>query len=78
VIPCLYPVDEGGSGLRAAIDNIRNLTARVIDEGANIIVLSDRGATSELAPIPALLATSAVHHHLVRELLLGGQFKTHA
>ncbi|MFN3217461.1 MAG: glutamate synthase large subunit [Acidimicrobiales bacterium] len=67
VIPCLYPVDEGGSGLRAAIENIRNLVTRVIDEGATFIVLSDRGATSQLAPIPALLATSAVHHHLVRE-----------
>jgi len=67
VIPCVYPVDEGGSGLRAAIQNIRALASKAIEDGRNLIVLSDRGSSASHAPIPALLATAAVHHHLVRE-----------
>ena len=65
VLPCLYPVAEQGSGLQAALDELRAQADAAIAGGANIIVLSDKGATEELAPIPSLLATSAVHHHLV-------------
>ena len=67
IIPCVYPVDEGGSGLRAAIENIRAFSTQAITEGKNLLVLSDRGASASHAPIPALLATAAVHHHLVRQ-----------
>ena len=67
VIQCLYPVDEGGSGLRAAIENTRALVSKAIESGKNLIVLSDRGASASHAPIPALLATASVHHHLIRE-----------
>ena len=67
VIQCLYPVDEGGSGLRAAIENTRALVSKAIESGKNLIVLSDRGSSASHAPIPALLATAAVHHHLIRE-----------
>ena len=63
----LFPVAEGGEGLRAALDGICALVSIAIDGGANIIVLSDRHSSAELAPIPSLLLTSAVHHHLVRE-----------
>ena len=45
---------------------IRRQVSDAIAGGANIVILSDRYATAELAPIPALLATAAVHHHLVR------------
>ena len=62
-----YPVAEGGEGLRMAIDSVRTQVSTAIGEGANIIILSDRYADAENAPIPALLVTSAVHHHLVRE-----------
>jgi glutamate synthase (NADPH/NADH) large chain len=62
-----YPVAEGGDGLRMAIDNVRTQVSEAISEGANLIILSDRYADAESAPIPALLVTSAVHHHLVRE-----------
>ena len=62
-----YPVADGGEGLRMAIDNVRTQVSDAIGEGANIIILSDRYADAENAPIPALLVTSAVHHHLVRE-----------
>ena len=50
-----------------AIDNVRAQVSDAIAGGANIIILSDRYADAESAPIPALLVTSAVHHHLVRE-----------
>ncbi|MGH8977922.1 MAG: glutamate synthase central domain-containing protein, partial [Acidimicrobiia bacterium] len=62
-----YAVAEGGAGLRMAIDNVRTQVSAAIAEGANIVILSDRYADGENAPIPALLVTSAVHHHLVRE-----------
>ncbi len=67
VISCLYAVDDGGPGLRAAVQQIRSLAAAAIEDGYNLIVLSDRGSDESHAPIPALLATSAVHHHLLRQ-----------
>jgi glutamate synthase (NADPH) large chain len=66
-ISCLYPVGEGGAGLRAALDDVRRQASEAIADGATMLVLSDRGATAERAPIPSLLFTSAVHHHLIRE-----------
>jgi glutamate synthase (NADPH/NADH) large chain len=67
VIRCLYPVAEGGAGLKAALDDVRAQTSAAIADGALIIILSDRESDEKLAPIPSLLAVSAVHHHLVRE-----------
>ena len=67
VIPCLYPVAQGGDGLRAAMDDVRRAASDAIADGVNIVVLSDRGTTAELAPIPMLLATAGVHHHLIRQ-----------
>jgi glutamate synthase (NADPH/NADH) large chain len=64
---CHYPVADGGDGMRMAIDNVRTEVSDAIAAGANLIILSDRYADEENAPIPALLITSAVHHHLVRE-----------
>ncbi|MDL9947445.1 glutamate synthase large subunit [Gordonia sp. ABSL11-1] len=63
----LYEVSEGGAGLRRALDEIRTKVSNAIDDGVSIIVLSDRESDEKLAPIPSLLLTSAVHHHLVRE-----------
>jgi len=67
VISCLYPVAEDGDGLRRALDDIRRQASEAIESGVRIIVLSDRDATADFVPIPALLFTSAVHHHLIRE-----------
>ena len=53
-----YPVAEGGEGLRMAIDNVRTQVSEAIAGGANIIILSDRYADAENAPIPALLVTA--------------------
>ncbi|GAC1477768.1 MAG: glutamate synthase large subunit [Acidimicrobiales bacterium] len=63
----LFAVASGGAGLAAALDDICGRVSAAIADGANIIVLSDRHSNAELAPIPALLLTSAVHHHLIRE-----------
>ena len=65
-LPILYRVADGGGGLRRAIEAVRDHARRAIAEGHDIIILSDRGHDAEDAPIPALLAVSAVHHHLVR------------
>ncbi len=67
VIDGLYPVAEGGEGMRRALDDICTRVDAAIAEGARIVVLSDRYSNAELAPIPSLLLTAAVHHHLVRE-----------
>ncbi|MDQ2721750.1 MAG: glutamate synthase large subunit [Actinomycetota bacterium] len=69
VISGLYPVAEDGAGLAAALDDIRTQVTEAIAGGAALIVLSDRDSTAELAPIPSLLLTAAVHFHLVRERL---------
>ncbi len=67
VVPCLFEAAAGGSGLRAALIGIRAHVSAAIANGKNIIVLSDRGADETYAPIPSLLATAAIHTHLVRE-----------
>ena len=67
VISGLYRVADGGDGLRTALDKARKEVSDAIDNGARIIVLSDRNSDEVFAPIPSLLLTSAVHHHLIRE-----------
>ncbi|GEM33627.1 putative ferredoxin-dependent glutamate synthase [Nocardia neocaledoniensis NBRC 108232] len=67
VVRGLYPVAEGGAGMRRALAAINTQVSAAIDGGARIIVLSDRESNEKLAPIPSLLLTSSVHHHLVRE-----------
>jgi glutamate synthase (NADPH) large chain len=62
-----HPTPEGGQALADAIDDVRVRISAAIAEGANLIVLSDRNSTTEMAPIPSLLLVAAVHHHLVRE-----------
>jgi glutamate synthase (NADPH/NADH) large chain len=61
------PTAAGGDALREAIEGVRRRVSEAIAQGANLIVLSDRNATAEWAPVPSLLLTAAVHHHLVRE-----------
>jgi len=63
----LYRVSGGAAALRARLDDICRQVTEAIEDGARVIVLSDRDSTAELAPIPSLLLTAAVHHHLVRE-----------
>ncbi len=63
----LFPAFSGGDGLRRALERIRREVSASIEDGVNIIVLSDWHSNEDLAPIPMLLATAAVHHHLIRE-----------
>jgi len=63
----LYKTADAGDGLRSAIGQLCREASQAIAAGANILILSDRGVGPELAPIPSLLATGAVHHHLIRE-----------
>jgi len=58
--------DSVGPALRTALDDVCAQVSRAIDEGARVIVLSDRDCDERSAPIPSLLLTSAVHHHLIR------------
>ncbi|WP_210651296.1 glutamate synthase large subunit [Nocardioides sp. SYSU D00065] len=67
VVRGLYDVEGGGAALEARLEELCAEVSEAIAGGARIIVLSDRHATQELAPIPSLLLTGAVHHHLVRE-----------
>ncbi|WP_372495215.1 glutamate synthase large subunit [Nocardioides pinisoli] len=67
IVRGLYDVEGGGAALEARLDELCAEVSAAIADGARIIVLSDRHSTAELAPIPSLLLTGAVHHHLVRE-----------
>ncbi|MGI9018130.1 MAG: glutamate synthase large subunit [Euzebya sp.] len=62
----LYPVQGGGLAIQRALTDICDRVGAAISSGARTIVLSDRHTNAELAPIPSLLLTGAVHHHLVR------------
>ncbi|WP_405809777.1 glutamate synthase large subunit [Streptomyces sp. NBC_01520] len=62
----LYRVSGGGDALAARIEEICTEVDAAIEDGARLIVLSDRHSDAEHAPIPSLLLTSAVHHHLIR------------
>ena len=60
-----FAVKDGAEGLRKGIESLCLEAEKAVDEGCNYIVLSDRDVDAEHAPIPSLLATSAVHHHLI-------------
>ncbi|MEJ3404968.1 glutamate synthase large subunit [Rathayibacter sp. YIM 133350] len=62
----LYRVEDGERALSDRLDAMCDEVDRAIEEGATYIVLSDRDSDKDLAPIPSLLMTAAVHHHLIR------------
>ena len=63
----LYDPSAGGRGLEAAMDRLCRETSEALEEGCTILILSDRGVGPGEAPIPSLMATAGVHHHLVRQ-----------
>ena len=67
VVRGLFPVNGDGNALRIRLDEIKKEVSDAITNGAHLIILSDRDGDAEDAPIPSLLLTSAVHHHLIRE-----------
>jgi glutamate synthase domain-containing protein 2/glutamate synthase domain-containing protein 1/glutamate synthase domain-containing protein 3 len=66
-LPALFPVDDGERGLERALDGVCRRASLAIQSGYTILILSDRGVDPEYAPIPSLLALTAVHNHLIRE-----------
>ena len=66
VLRALYDVERGGEGLADALEDLRLRACEAIAKGARTLVISDRDSDHTRAPIPSLLAVSAVHHHLVR------------
>lgn len=67
ILPMLFEAQSGVDGLRQALENIYSEAEEAINEGCNIIILSDRGTDETRAPIPSLLATAGLHHFLVRK-----------
>ena len=61
-----YPAEQGAAGMAPALQALCGAAEKSVQEGFNILILSDRSVSADRVPIPALLATSAVHHHLVR------------
>jgi glutamate synthase domain-containing protein 2/glutamate synthase domain-containing protein 1/glutamate synthase domain-containing protein 3 len=66
-LPMLFRVGEGEKRLQEAVDSLCRRASLAIKSGYTLLILSDRGVDEEYAPIPSLLALSAVHNHLVRE-----------
>ncbi|HXH20692.1 MAG TPA: glutamate synthase large subunit [Dehalococcoidia bacterium] len=66
-ISTLFEPAKGPGAMKEAMDRVRAEASRAIAEGYTLIILSDRGVDRDHAPIPSLLATSGVHHHLIRE-----------
>jgi glutamate synthase domain-containing protein 2/glutamate synthase domain-containing protein 1/glutamate synthase domain-containing protein 3 len=62
----LYPVAEGGAGLKAALDELCREASLAVHQGQSLVILSDRGSNADYAPVPSLLGLGAVHHHLMR------------
>ena len=64
-LPMLFEAARGKAGLQEAIDHLCKAAEQAVTDGANYIILSDRGIDARQASIPSLLAISAVHHHLI-------------
>ena len=65
-LPMLFDVNGGREALEQALEDLFQAATDAIEAGVNILILSDRGVGPGVAPIPALLATSGLHHHLIR------------
>jgi glutamate synthase (ferredoxin) len=66
-LPILFKAAAGAQGLHGAMEKLFAAADRAIADGVNIVVLSDRGIDAGNAPVPALLAVSGLHHHLIRQ-----------
>ena len=65
-LPILFKVADGKAGLERALEGLFHAADKAIEDGVNILILSDRTFDRDYAPIPALLASSGLHHHLIR------------
>ncbi|CAG0961510.1 hypothetical protein RHDC4_00719, partial [Rhodocyclaceae bacterium] len=67
VLDITYPVADGAAGCEAAVAALCAAAEKSVADGYNVVVLSDRGVAAERVAVPALLACSAVHHHLTKK-----------
>ena len=65
-LPMLFHPKNGQDGLEQALDDLCQAADTAIEHGATLLILSDRGIDAERAAMPALLAASGLHHHLIR------------
>ncbi|HXC35546.1 MAG TPA: glutamate synthase large subunit, partial [Candidatus Acidoferrales bacterium] len=65
-LPILFKAADAAKGLEKALETLFSDADQAIVDGASILILSDRSLSPEMAPIPALLAVSGLHHHLIR------------
>ncbi|HXG56384.1 MAG TPA: glutamate synthase central domain-containing protein [Vicinamibacterales bacterium] len=65
-LQAVFRQEEGGAGLERALDALCAEALAAVDAGCTMLILSDRGTDEAHAPIPSLLVTAGVHHHLVR------------
>ena len=70
-LPTLFKPSEGGRGLENALDELCRRAEEAANSGYSVLILSDRGANGDWAPMPSLLALAAVHHHLIRSAARG-------
>jgi glutamate synthase (NADPH/NADH) large chain len=66
-LPICYAAERGAGGMETALEALCRRASEVVRHGYNILILSDRSTDADHIPIPSLLATAAVHHHLIRE-----------
>jgi glutamate synthase (NADPH/NADH) large chain len=70
-LQCYFRADAKPGSLKSALDRICRYAVDAVQDGFEVLILQDRAIDSEHAPIPSLLATSAIHHHLIRKGLRG-------
>ena len=66
-LPILFDPKTDGPGLEKALAGLFTAADQAIADGATILILSDRGVDANNAPIPSLLASAGLHHHLIRQ-----------
>ncbi|MBW3631262.1 MAG: glutamate synthase subunit alpha, partial [Gemmatimonadetes bacterium] len=66
-ISALFPANEGPGAMARAMDRVCDEAAAAVRGGCKLVIISDRGVDENHAPIPSLLASAGVHHHLIRE-----------
>jgi glutamate synthase (NADPH/NADH) large chain len=69
IVDCTFPVEDGPAGLRPAIGRVRRAAEEGVRNGCAHVILTDENSSHDRVPIPMILATGAVHSHLVRQSL---------
>ncbi|TMI68320.1 MAG: glutamate synthase large subunit [Bacteroidetes bacterium] len=70
-LQCYFRADGKPGSLKSALDRVCEYAVDAVEDGFKVLILQDRAIDSNHAPIPSLLATSAIHHHLIRKGMRG-------